>query len=44
MSKAVLEYLITTHAEKSAFQKLAEELDVWLLPKYILAAIPLKLD
>ena len=37
-------FLITSHAEKNVFQKSAEELNIWLIPKCILAEIPLKLD
>ncbi len=35
-------FLITSHAEKNVFQKTAEELGIWLLPKCILSEIPLK--
>jgi signal transduction histidine kinase len=37
-------FLITSHAEKNAFQKLAEELDIWLLPKCVLTEIPFKIN
>lgn len=36
-------YLITSHAEKTTFQKVAEELNIWLLPKSLLSEISLKI-
>ncbi|CDZ79385.1 Sensor protein TorS [Legionella massiliensis] len=36
-------FLITSHAEKNIFQRTAEELGIWLLPKCVLNEIPVKI-